>query len=102
MTTIADASDMPLWGWPETFFWFAAIVLVATAVLVIVVTARPHNVRLEPSELSAWDRRDMPRCELRCGNAGTITRVHAHPLGGRVVRVCPGHSDEGTIKGWWA
>ena len=98
MTGIADQSTMSLWGWPEVFFVFAALVLIGAVATVIWVTARPHNVRLEPGELSAWDRRDMPRCEGRCGNAGTITRTDHDGL---TMRVCPGHSDEGTIKNWW-
>lgn len=38
---------------------------------------------------------------IPCGLRGTIVRVSRADLGMATVRVCPGHSDEGDVKGWW-
>lgn len=63
-----------------------------------------HNAPLtepEPSQLDAAD--GVGTCHMaHCHYAGTITRVTAEHVGLEVVRVCPGCSDLGDARGWWA
>lgn len=98
MSAIADASDVDLTS-PWTLAVLATALFVALAVLVFEAARRAPEVEAEPSRL---DLLDGVRCHMRCGLAGTVTRVTREDLGLETVRVCPGHSDEGDHKSWWA
>lgn len=93
---LADASDLPIWSW-QTWFILA---LIAAAVWLFLAIDHAPLMDPEPDALDVLD--GIERCHLRCNRVGTVPRIERADLGGRLVRVCPGHSDEGDIKEWWA
>ena len=101
LATIADKSTVAdgVRGW----LFVAAVIIIGGAVITVL-AARWNlgNVPVMGDEPSTLDRLDRPRCHLRCGLAGTVTRTEREDLGGQDVLVCIGHADEGTIRGWWA
>lgn len=101
LATIADQSSVAdgVRGW---LFVAAVIVIGAVLLRILTLVARPHGVPVMGDDLSTLDRLDRPRCHLRCGLAGTVTRTEREDLGGQNVLVCVGHADEGTVRGWWA
>jgi hypothetical protein len=92
--------DWPWWGW--------VLAAIALSVAGVYLAAGPivHRAPTQAPDVSRLDALDgvtyTPRCVMaHCGLAGTIARVTTADLGIETVRVCPGHADEGSVKGWW-
>lgn len=81
---------------------FVAFILAAAAIAwgINRATNRSPIHEPEPSRLDTLD--GVGQCHLRCGLAGTVVRREHPNLGTETVYVCPGHSDEGDRRGWWA
>jgi hypothetical protein len=99
LATLADRSDAPDPGW-WVLLAIAAIGFLIWLVFRIVETTAAKDLAAEAEEPPAENH--AAKCALRCGAEGTIARRERSDLGGQRVLVCPGHSDEGDRKGWWA
>lgn len=46
---------------------------------------------------------ELDECAVHaCRHHGILTARERPNYGGRTLRVCAGHHDEGTVRGWWA
>lgn len=87
----------PIWAWA-----LGLALIIGYLYLGHLIHRAPH----QDADVSNLDTADgvtyTPRCVMaHCGLAGTIARVTTADLGIETVRVCPGHADEGSVKGWW-
>ena len=95
---LSDASTMP------DFPWWVTVLIAAVALYLL---ARPawrregkridhvlNSVRDTPA---VWEPCAMNHCHAQA----KVTRVSAGDLGMDALRVCPGCSDAGDVKGWW-